>query len=177
MKLRALPILAAWVAAALAWTMPGAASAGEADDKIAAIGATLDRFHAAASRADTEAYFALFAPDGVFIGTDSGERWPVAAFRAYAEPFFAKGQGWTYKPRMRHVTLADIPCGCVAWFDELLDNPKYGTSRGTGVLIAGSDGWKIEQYALTFPIPNPLAAGLTGMIRDFEARQKEPAKP
>ncbi len=137
----------------------------------AEISATLDRLHESAAKADGAAYFALFAPDAVFIGTDASERWPIAAFRDYAMKRFATGQGWTYAPRERHVTIAAIPCGCLAWFDELLDNAHYGTSRGTGVLIKTPEGWKIEQYALTFPIPNDMAADMTSRIKAFEAGQ------
>jgi hypothetical protein len=152
------------------------ALAEPAGDATAAIAATLDRFGEAASRADETAYFALLAPDSVFIGTDAGERWTLPQFKAYVGPLFAKGHGWTYVARERHITLAPIPCGCVAWFDELLDNPKYGTSRGTGVVIATPDGWKIEQYVLTFPIPNDLAGEMTKTIRDYEAKARA-AKP
>src|SRR5262249_16840596 len=80
--------------------------------------ATLNALHAAASRADGAAYFALFAPRAVFVGTDAKEHWDIAAFKAYAEPFFSKGQGWTYEPLERHVSLADG--GDVAWFEERL---------------------------------------------------------
>jgi hypothetical protein len=144
-----------------------------AADSMTDISAMLDSFHAAASKADGNAYFALFAPDAVFIGTDASERWPVAAFRDYALPLFAKGKGWTYIPRAgtRHITLGQIPCGCVAWFDELLDNAGYGTSRGTGMVTLTPAGWKIEQYALTFPIPNHLAKDMTGKIKAFEKPQ------
>jgi hypothetical protein len=111
----------------------------------------------------------MFAPQGVFIGTDTGERWSVAEFRAYAQPFFSKGRGWTYTPRSRSVVLG--PDGRTAWFDELLDSQSYGTSRGTGVLVRTPAGWRIAQYALTFPIPNDLAKELTARIRTFEAER------
>lgn len=140
------------------------------DARIAAISQLLDRLHADAAKADGDAYFALFAKDAVFIGTDASERWTIDAFRAYALPLFAQGKGWTYKPRLRHVTLASIPCGCVAWFDEILDSAHYGTSRGTGVLTLTPAGWKIAQYALTFPIPNEMAADMTAKIEAFEAK-------
>ena len=134
-----------------------------------AIGHTLDALHAAAAAADGERYFALFAPDAVFIGTDAAERWTLEQFRDYASPLFARGSGWVYRPRERHITLAGLPCACIAWFDELLDSQSYGTSRGTGVLVRDDDGaWKIAQYALTFPMPNDLATELTGRIRGFE---------
>ena len=42
----------------------------------------------------------------VFIGTDASERWSVDQFRAFAEPYFSKGTGWTYVPRDRHIVVA-----------------------------------------------------------------------
>jgi hypothetical protein len=47
----------------------------------------------------------------------------------------------------------------------------YGTSRGTGVMVLENGGWKVAQYALSFPIPNDLAAGITEQIKAFEAGQ------
>jgi hypothetical protein len=138
-----------------------------------AINATLNQLHDAASKADGKRYFNLFTDDAVYIGTDAAERWSIKEFRAFAEPYFAKGTGWTYVPRSRHVTVADIPCHCIAWFDELLDSQSYGTSRGTGVLILKTGSWKISQYALTFPIPNDLAKGMTSEIKAFEAKAKQ----
>jgi hypothetical protein len=151
-----------------------AAPALAATPEEAAAGRTLDAFHAAAARSDFAAYFDLFTPDGVFIGTDAHERWTVPEFKAYARPAFAAHKGWVYVPRAasRHVTLAVIPCRCVAWFDELLDSKSYGTSRGTGVLVKGPHGWKIAQYALTFPIPNALAKGVTDQVKAYEGSQK-----
>lgn len=141
----------------------------------AEITGVLDAFHAAAARADGAAYFGLFAPGGVFIGTDVTERWTVAEFRAYAEPLFSKGRGWTYSPRSRTVVLG--PDGRTAWFDEVLDSRSYGTSRGTGVLVRRPEGWRIAQYALSFPIPNDLAGDMTKRIRAFEAEQASAARP
>jgi ketosteroid isomerase-like protein len=151
-----------------------AAPALAASPEEAAVGQVLDAFHAAAARSDFEGYFRLFADDGVFIGTDAAERWTVPQFKAYAKAPFAAGRGWVYRPRQRHVTLAAIPCRCVAWFDELLDSQSYGTSRGTGVLVKGPHGWKIAQYALTFPIPNDLAKDVTDRIKAYEATPPKP---
>lgn len=131
----------------------------------AAVGAVIDRMHDAASRADGAVYFAQYAPDARFIGTDAGERWSLTAFRAYAEPFFARGQGWTYVPRERVVTIAPIACRCIAWFDERLDNASYGETRGSGVLRLTDDGWKIEQYVLSFAVPNAAARDVVALIR------------
>ena len=124
--------------------------------------ATLDRMHAAASRADGVVYFDQFAPDARFIGTDNTERWSLAQFRAYAEPFFAQGKGWTYRPRERSLTVS----GDMAWFDEVLDNDAYGALRGSGVLSRRGAGgaWKIEQYVLSFAVPNDKARAVVGLI-------------
>jgi ketosteroid isomerase-like protein len=125
--------------------------------------AVLDDFHAAAAAADGPRYFGHFTADAVFIGTDPAERWPLAAFRRFAEPYLAQGRGWTYHPGRRHVELA--PDGGTAWFDEMLDNAKYGVCRGTGVLVRERDRWRIAQYALAIPVPNELAADLVDRIR------------
>ena len=137
----------------------------------AAVTAVLDSFHAAAARADEEAYFALLAPNAVFLGTDATERWDKVAFRAFAHPYFAAGKGWTFVPRDRHVDFSRD--GRVAWFDELLDSASYGECRGTGVLQRGDDGWKITQYHLTIPMPNDLARELVARIREA-AKQAPP---
>jgi hypothetical protein len=141
-------------------------------DAVRAISLTLNQLHDAASKADGKRYFNLFTDDAIYIGTDAAERWTIKEFRAFADPYFARGTGWTYKPRSRHIVIADIPCHCVAWFDELLDSKSYGTSRGTGVLLLKSGSWKVSQYALTFPIPNDLAKGMTNEIKAFEAKKK-----
>ncbi|GLS00010.1 hypothetical protein GCM10007859_00130 [Brevundimonas denitrificans] len=141
---------------------------GEAADtpEEEAAAAVLDALHEAASKADGAVYFDLFTPDATYIGTDVTEHWSIAEFRAYAEPYFNQGRGWTYTPRSRSLTLAPLDCRCVVWFDEALDSASYGTSRGTGVLVRGEDGrWRIALYALTFPIPNALARDMTARIR------------
>jgi len=140
------------------------------------VNAPLDALHRAASEADGKTYFDLFTKDAIYIGTDASERWTIAQFRAYAEPYFAQGKGWTYTVRERHFGYADIACKCVVWFDELLDSESYGTSRGTGVLVLQNNEWKIAQYALTFPIPNDLAKEVTSEIKAFEAKAKSEQK-
>jgi len=127
------------------------------------VGATLDALHAAASRADGATYFALFAPRAVFVGTDAGEHWDIAAFRAYAEPYFSRSQGWTYEPFERHIALSDG--GDVAWFEEKLHNAKYGETRGSGVLVRSGDRWLIAQYVLSFAVPNEVAPKVVELIR------------
>ncbi|RZA27415.1 MAG: protein with SnoaL 3 domain, NTF 2 superfamily [Proteobacteria bacterium] len=143
------------------------AAASPQETKVSAV---LDSFHKSASKAQLEPYFAHFAKDGVFIGTDVTERWTVDEFRAYVTPFFNQGKGWTYLSKNRHISFN--PESTVAWFDEGLENPKYGTARGTGVLRLQNSEWKIAQYHLTFPIPNDLAASFTDIIKAFEAKTK-----
>lgn len=46
------------------------------------------------------------------------------------KPYFDKGNGWTYLPKNRFITVAKS--GQVAWFDEMLDSQTYGEYRGTG---------------------------------------------
>lgn len=154
------------VIALMLWCWP---AAGADNDATLAIGEVLDAFHDAASRADGALYFSLFAEDAVFIGTDATERWSVDEFKAFAEPFFSKGRGWTYTKTERHIDLA--VSGKTAWFDEMLWNEKYGTCRGTGVVVLTDNGWRIAQYHLTFPIPNELSAEITSRIKELEAKK------
>lgn len=137
---------------------------------IAEVAGVLDEFHDAATRSDEEAYFALIAPGGVFLGTDATERWEKEAFRAFAHPHFSQGKGWTFVPRARHIGLADA--GRIAWFDELLDSATYGECRGTGVLEKVFGHWRILQYHLTIPVPNALAKEVVARIREAAAATK-----
>ncbi len=163
------------IALSLAAAAPATAQSIVATPDEPAIHRMLDAFNAAAARADGEAYFGFFAPNAVFVGTDASERWTLAEFRAFAEPFFSQGKGWTYTPTHREISFANIPCGCVAWFEEDLASESYGTTRGTGVVVKGPDGWKIGQYVLTIPIPNDIAKGVVAEIKAHEA--KHPPKP
>lgn len=129
----------------------------------AAVRTLLDRFHAAAARADGPDYFACLSPDAVFLGTDATERWSVPQFRAYCEPYFSKGRGWTYVARERHVTLSRDRS--TAWFDERLESASYGEVRGSGALRRDGQGWRITQYVMSLPVPNELAKELVEKIR------------
>ena len=136
--------LAAAALLACAHVRPDDAGAREA------IGRELDGFHGAAARADEEQYFAHFAPDAVFVGTDASERWDVPAFRAYAHPHFARGKAWSFRGVRRTITVR----GDVAWFEEDLETENLGPARGSGVLVRSGPRWLIEQYVLSIPIPN-----------------------
>lgn len=130
-----------------------------------AIHQTIDDMHAAAARADGGAYFKTFTEDARFIGTDATEHWGLEAFEAYAMPLFNQGRGWTYVASNRVITVADISCRCVAWFDEQLDNASYGRLRGSGVLRLTDEGWKIEQYVLSLAVPNERARAVVDVIK------------
>ncbi|MBW3535790.1 MAG: nuclear transport factor 2 family protein [Gemmatimonadetes bacterium] len=164
-------LLTACAAATLAGAPAPAPVAAQAAADSAAAAAVLDDFHRAASAADGERYFAHFASGGVFLGTDASERWTVDEFRAYARPYFSAGRGWTYVPTVRRIVVG--PDGRSAWFDELLENASYGTTRGSGMLLKEEGRWKIAIYDLSIPIPNPLAGHVAGLIADHEAAEED----
>lgn len=131
----------------------------------AQVASVLDQLNAASTAADAGAYFALFTADARFVGTDAGEHWSLPQFRAYAEPVFARGTGWSYAATKRTITIAPIDCRCIAWFEEKLVNRSYGETRGSGVLRLTADGWKIEQYVLSFTVPNDRADAVVEAIK------------
>lgn len=133
----------------------------------AAVAAVLDDWHRAASMANEEQYFGLMAENCVFLGTDATERWDKAAFRAYAHPHFARGQGWSFKAV--HRTIAFAAEGTVAYFDEDLTG-SLGPCRGSGILECRNGAWKILQYNLSVPIPNAL-------LDEVQARIASPRTP
>ena len=135
------------------------------------VSAVLDDWHSAAASADEARYFGHFARDAVFLGTDATERWTVEEFRRYAHPHFAKGKAWSFRSVSRHVSFSAD--GSVAWFDEMLDTPNLGPSRGSGVLVRENAQWRIAQYNLSVPIPNDLMDEFKKRIQDSE--KKAPA--
>src|SRR2546421_12183130 len=126
-----------WSASCLSLALVACAHVSRPD-----VAAVLDDFHDAAARADEARYFAHFAPDGVFLGTDAGERWDVASFRAYAHPHFAKGKGWAFRGVRRRMTVR----GDMSWFEEDLETPNLGPARGSGVMVWADGRWEMEQY-------------------------------
>jgi len=141
--------------------------ARSADPELSTIGVreTLTALHRHASDANEPAYFALFADDAIFLGTDASERWTKAAFQAYAHPYFSQGKGWTYREVRTDVAID----GVYAWFDQELANDKYGPCRGSGVLrlerVGGTPTWRIVQYNLSVLIPNELMLEVAERIK------------
>lgn len=117
-----------------------------------AINTLLDGFHQAAADGDEKRYLGYFAENGVFMGTDDWERWPLEAFREYVHERFSTGGGWTYVSEERFVTFSAN--GDTAWFDEVMVSARWGRFRGTGVLTKHADAWKIAHYSLTALVPN-----------------------
>ncbi|PIW60886.1 nuclear transport factor 2 family protein [Shewanella sp. CG12_big_fil_rev_8_21_14_0_65_47_15] len=118
----------------------------------------LDKLNQYSSSADWDKYFALYRQDGIFIGTDASERWGMVEFEGYSRPT----KGWRYDLVERHL----VQHGNIILFDELLNSPAYGISRGTGTLMKTDGVWKIAQYHLSFPIPNTLAKQITTEIKN-----------
>ena len=133
------------------------------DEARAAVSAVLDALHEAASEADFDRYFSLYADEAVFLGTDATERWTREEFMDYARAPFEAGTGWTYHALERHVAIAAD--GRTAWFDERLQNAGLGETRGSGVVVMEDGSWKIAQYNLTIPIPNEMALEVARTIR------------
>jgi len=134
-----------------------------------AVSDTLDALHMAASEANFDRYFGLYAEDAVFYGTDATERWTRAEFESYAAPHFEAGRGWTYHMTERNVYVSED--GRFAWFDERLDNASLGETRGSGVLRLSERGWQVVQYNLTIPVPNELAGDFVRQIREIDTNR------
>ncbi len=136
----------------------------------AAVAAVLDDWHLAAAQADEARYFGHMAEEAIFLGTDATERWPKPAFRAFAHPFFARGKAWSFRATRRTITFAGR--GAVAFFEEDLETPNLGPCRGTGVLETRDGAWKLLQYNLSVPIPNPLMDEVKERIRKHLANRQ-----
>lgn len=111
----------------------------------------LDGWHAAATKADSAAYFNALADDAIFIGTDSSEVWTKQEFLAFAAPYFKKGKAWDFVKISRNLHFDGKRK--MIWFDEMLDT-WMGPCRGSGwIAIEGSQLY-IQQYVLSLTVPN-----------------------
>lgn len=129
------------------------------------IHAVLDDWHRAAAEADFERYFGHFNSDSsIFMGTDATERWTIAEFRPWSKPYFDRGDAWDFTPVERHVYFSEG--GSISWFDEVLDTPNLGPSRGTGVLVKSNGEWKIAHYNLSIPIPNAIVDTVVQQVEE-----------
>jgi hypothetical protein len=135
-----------------------------------AINGVLDDWHAAAAAADEARYFGHMTSTSLFMGTDATERWTKEEFQAYAHPFFAKGKAWSFTSVRRSIGLG--PGLTTAWFEEDLETPNLGPSRGSGVMLLEGKVWRIEQYDLSVPIPNGVFDEVKKLIAAHLAKPK-----
>ena len=124
----------------------------------------IDGLHQDADEGNFQTYFDRYSVDAIFLGTDKTERWSVEEFKAYAEPAFADGNGWTYEVVERNWEGS----GSTRWFDEILFNEKLGHCRGTGVVQLTDGEWKIAHYALTMLVPNEIAAEVGSQTQEAD---------
>lgn len=122
--------------------------------------ATLDAFYQAGAGANQAAFFAQLARDAVVLGVDGGVRLQGPSLRDFVSASFASGDAWAYRSSDRDIRLcAD---GTVAWFDESLQHDRLGRGRASGVLVQDGGSWKIVQYNLTVPQPDPALVSPSG---------------
>lgn len=164
------------VAALVAAILLAQACSGESEPKPEAdrqaVDAVIDDFHDAAAKGDKERYLGHFSKEGVFMGTDDWERWPLPEFSEYVAGRFKDGKGWIYKPTERHVNFS--ASGQTAWFDEIPLSEKWGRFRGTGVLVREDGSWKVAHYSLTALIPNDAWEATLKLTKDaYTARDQK----
>lgn len=140
-----------WVVLSLVWSATFSQNPSHEATEKEQINLLLNSWHQAAAKADSNTYFNALTDTSIFIGTDATEHWDKTAFKAFAKPYFDKGQAWDFKPLERHIYFSSDKK--TAWFDELLDT-WMKLCRGSGVLVKIGDQWKIQHYVLSTTIPN-----------------------
>jgi hypothetical protein len=136
---------------------------------VVELDSALNRWHAAAARADVT-FFDFIAEDGVYIGTADSERWVKQEFMQFAKPYFERGSAWDFKPYDRQIMLGAN--GEYAWFSELLTT-WMGVCRGSGILVRKSDGWKLKQYHLSVTVPNEIIGDFIKLVDGFERKKQK----
>lgn len=151
-------------------TAPAFSQSSPDDEK--AIIAVLDDFHDAAAKADKDRYLGHFTEDGVFLGTDEWERWPLHPdFTDYVAMRFANG-GWSYHSEKKNINFSND--GTIAWFDETsISNRNGGRFRGSGVLEKVNGTWKIAHYVLSFLVYNEVAGEVGNIIGAEREKRSE----
>ena len=129
------------------------------------INTVLNAWHKAAAEANFDSYFDKMTPDSYFIGTDATENWQYEDFKAYAKPYFNKGNAWTFNTLKRTIFVS--PQKELAWFDEHLDT-QMGVCRGSGVVKNINGQWKIAHYVLSITVPNEHVRSLTILKKEWD---------
>jgi hypothetical protein len=150
------------LAASLYLNIPATVNTAEETKTVATL---LDNWHAAAGRADYNAYFDKIADNGHYMGTDATQNWDKKAFAIWAKPYFDKGKAWNFKALDRHMFFSAD--GKTAWFDELLDT-QMKICRGSGVLTKEGKNWKIQQYVLSMTVPNEVVDDAVPLKAKYE---------
>lgn len=128
----------------------------------------LNNWHKAAAEGDYEVYFDFFEDSAsIFMGTDATEYWTKSEFAIWSIEPFSDGSAWDFTAFNRHVYYS--PDSSIAWFDEELNTPTSGTLRGSGVLKAVGDQWKIAHYNLSMPIPNEIYYDVRDLIMALDS--------
>ena len=96
-------ILLSFIAISLMVTSSLAQNFPEDENAIIAV---IDDFHDAAAKADEDRYLEHFTEDGVFLGTDEWERWPLKPeFTDYVAKRFKNG-GWSYRSEKKSISFS-----------------------------------------------------------------------
>ena len=140
-------------------------TSAQTDSKTQAVDAALDNWHAAAARADFDAYFDLMTSYAVFIGTDATENWQRKEFEEFSKPYFDRGKAWSFTSIERNIYFTNGVC----YFDELLDT-QMGICRGSGILKNVNGDWKIAHYILSIAVPNENVDALTKMKQAWDEK-------
>ena len=136
---------------AVLFSLIGLSQNSKVDSNKTIINTLLNDWHKAAAEAKFETYFSYLSTDAIYIGTDATENWNVDQFKAFAKPYFDKGQAWSFTALERNIFFSKD--SNLVWFDELLDT-QMKICRGSGVLKKENGQWKIVHYVLSMTIPN-----------------------
>ena len=118
----------------IASALPAAPLAAQ-DDARAVVSAVLDALHEAASEADFDRYFSLYAGESRLPRHRRDRALDARGVHGLHESPLRYGHGLTYHMLERHIAIA--PGGRTAWFDERLETANLGETRGSGVLVMG----------------------------------------
>ena len=90
----------------------------------------IDNWHKAAAEADAMTFFGSMCEDGIYIGTEAGERWLRDELKEWSKKYFERESAWNFKSTAREIYFSDNMD--IAWFEERLDT-QMGVCHGSGV--------------------------------------------
>lgn len=122
----------------------------------------IDAWHHAAAVADEEAFFGSMDENGVYLGTDTTERWKRDAFKEWAAFAFERESAWDFTARDRNIYFTDNQQHF--WWEEMLDT-WMGVCRGSGVAEWKDERWQILHYDLSIMVPNDKVDGFLELMK------------